>query len=221
MDQALGLGATRGRPVTLSCWQAAGGCHQPRKGEKSQWDFIDEAAGGGGPPILKFNKEACYAKSGSDESFNDQEFVADVHAARGGYIKFGEKGQAPEKHLGSVFPKDEAPLRASLGNTDRDQWAKGRFGDRPEDPWTAVIEIPLKHRETGEELFVLRPIQNVARCRARFSHTGSGGAARIRPRHPAWRRQLQIQVRTNREAGAEYHRQGAVERHCERRTAVQ
>jgi hypothetical protein len=60
--------------------------------------FIDEAAGGGGPPILKFNKEAKYAKSGSDESFNDQEFVADVLAARGGYIKFGEKGQAPEKH---------------------------------------------------------------------------------------------------------------------------
>ena len=27
--------------------------------------FIDEAAGGGGPPIMKFNKEARYAKSGS------------------------------------------------------------------------------------------------------------------------------------------------------------
>ena len=113
--------------------------------------FIDEAAGGGGPPILKFNKEACYAKSGSDESFNDQEFVADVHAARGGYIKFGEKGQAPEKHLGSIFPKDEAPLRATLGDTDKSEWIKGRFSDEPEDPWTAVIEIPLKHKETGEE----------------------------------------------------------------------
>ena len=59
--------------------------------------FIDEAAGGGGPPIMKFNKEARYAKSGSDESFNDQEFVADLHAARGGYIKFGEKGQGPRE----------------------------------------------------------------------------------------------------------------------------
>ena len=81
--------------------------------------FIDEAAGGGGPPILKFNKEACYAKSGSDKSFNDQEFIADVLAARGGYIKFGEKGQAPEKHLGSIFPKDEAPLRFSLATLTR------------------------------------------------------------------------------------------------------
>jgi hypothetical protein len=113
--------------------------------------FIDEAAGGGGPPILKFNKEAKYAKSGSDESFSDQEFVADVLAARGGYIKFGEKGQAPEKHLGPIFPKDEAPLRSTLGNTNKGEWVKGRFSDEPEDPWTAVIEIPLKHKETGEE----------------------------------------------------------------------
>ena len=120
--------------------------------------FMDEAAGGGGPPILKFNKEACYAKSGSDESFNDQDFVADVLAARGGYIKFGEKGQAPEKHLGSIFPKDEAPLRSSLGNADKSEWVKGRFSDEPEDPWTAVIEIPLKLQGDGRRVLILRPI---------------------------------------------------------------
>ena len=89
--------------------------------------FMDEAAGGGGPPIMKFTKEAKYAKSGSDESFNDQEFVVDAHGVRGGYIKFGEKGETPEKHLGPIFPKDEAPLRSSLGNTDKSEWVKGRF----------------------------------------------------------------------------------------------
>ena len=51
--------------------------------------FMDEAAGGGGLPILKFTKEGRCAKAGGDESYNDQEFVADVHAARAGYIKFG------------------------------------------------------------------------------------------------------------------------------------
>ena len=56
--------------------------------------FMDETSSAGGPPILKWTKEAKYLKRGSDEPFNDQEFVADVHAARGGYIKFGEKGQA-------------------------------------------------------------------------------------------------------------------------------
>ena len=28
---------------------------------------------------------------------------------------------------------------------------QGQVHDEPEDPWTAVIEIPLKHKETGEE----------------------------------------------------------------------
>ena len=113
--------------------------------------FMDEAAGSGGPPIMKFTKEAKYAKSGSDESFNDQEFVVDAHGVRGGYIKFGEKGQAPEKHLGSIFPKARrryAPLSAT---PTRVSGSRVRFSDEPEDPWTAVIEIPLKHKETGEE----------------------------------------------------------------------
>ena len=30
----------------------------------------------------------------------------------------------------------------------------GRFSNEPEDPWTPVIELPLKHKETGEE-FIL------------------------------------------------------------------
>jgi hypothetical protein len=25
------------------------------------------------------------------------------------------------------------------------------FGDEPQDPWTQVIEIPLRHKETGDE----------------------------------------------------------------------
>ena len=117
--------------------------------------FMDEI-NGGGPPILKFNKEARYVKSGSDEDYNSQEFVADVHAAVGGYIKFGEKkGDAAEKHVGPIFPEDQAPLRESLGDTDSNEWSAGRFSDGvPQDPWTAVIELPIKHKETGEELML-------------------------------------------------------------------
>jgi hypothetical protein len=136
--------------------------------------FIDEAAGGGGAPILKFNKEACYAKSGSGESFNDQEFVVDVLAARGGYIKFGEKGQAPKKHLGSIFPKDAAPLRSSLGNTDKSEWVRGRFSDEPQDPWTAVIEIPVKHKETGESSCSALKAKRRLVPRGTFSHRPGG-----------------------------------------------
>jgi hypothetical protein len=113
--------------------------------------FMDEVSNGGGAPILKFTKDGNYAKTGSDESYNNQEFVADVHAVRGGYIKFNGK-EVPEKRFGSLYPKDEAPLRSSLGDTDETKWAPSRFNKgETEDPWTAVIEIPLKNKETGEE----------------------------------------------------------------------
>jgi hypothetical protein len=113
--------------------------------------FMDEVLSGGGAKLLKFDGRAGnYVVRGSDATFNNQEFIADIGAAKGGYIKFGVKGQAPERHLGSVFPKDEAPLRSSLGNTDKSEWPKGKFGDDSEDPWTQVIEIPLRHKESGE-----------------------------------------------------------------------
>jgi hypothetical protein len=41
-----------------------------------------------------------------------------------------------------------------LGDTDESQWPKGRFSGEPEDPWTAVVELPLRHQTTGEE-FIL------------------------------------------------------------------
>jgi hypothetical protein len=113
--------------------------------------FMDEVSGGGSAKLLKFDgKAGNYVVRGSDANFNNQEFVADIYAAKGGYIKFGEKGQAPERQLGSIFPKDEAPLRSSLGNTDKGEWPPGRFGDEPEDPWTQVIELPLRHKDSGD-----------------------------------------------------------------------
>jgi hypothetical protein len=114
--------------------------------------FMDEVSGAGGAKLLKFDgRLGSFFVRGSDTSLDNQEFVADVYAARGGYLKFDGKGQPPERHLGSVYPKDEAPLRASLGNLDKTEWPAAKFGgDEPEDPWTQVIEIPLRHKETGE-----------------------------------------------------------------------
>jgi hypothetical protein len=58
---------------------------------------------------------------------------------------------APERHLGSIFPKDEAPLRSTLGHVDKSQWPKAKFGgDEPEDPWTQCIEIPMTAKDSGE-----------------------------------------------------------------------
>jgi hypothetical protein len=113
--------------------------------------FMEEVFSGGDTKLLKFDGRAGnYVARGSDETFNGQEFVADIYAAKGGYIRFGGKGQAPDRHLGLIFPKDEAPLRSSLGDIVKSEWPKGKFGDEPEDPWTQVIEIPLRHKESGE-----------------------------------------------------------------------
>jgi hypothetical protein len=112
--------------------------------------FADEVGMSSGKPILKFNKEARYVKRGSEEAMNDQEFVAKIREARAGYIKFNGN-EEPVRRLGAIFPKDEAPSRSSLGDTDKSVWLKGKFSPEPEDPWTAVVEIPLQHRETGEE----------------------------------------------------------------------
>ena len=114
--------------------------------------FMDEVSSGGGAKLLRFDGRAgTYGVRGSDDTFNNQEFVASIYEAKGGYLKFGEKGQTPERHLGSIFPKDEAPLRSSLGNLDQGEWPKAKFGgDEPEDPWTQIIEIPLRHKESGE-----------------------------------------------------------------------
>ena len=114
--------------------------------------FMDEVSSGGGAKLLRFDGRAgTYGVRGSDDTFNNEEFVANIYEAKGGYLKFGEKGQTPERHLGSIFPKDEAPLRSSLGNLDQGEWPKAKFGgDEPEDPWTQIIEIPLRHKESGE-----------------------------------------------------------------------
>jgi hypothetical protein len=68
--------------------------------------FMDEVGGGGGAKLLKFDgKAGNYVVRGSEGSFNNQEFVADVFGAKGGYLKFGGKDQPPERQLGSIFPQ--------------------------------------------------------------------------------------------------------------------
>jgi hypothetical protein len=113
--------------------------------------FMDEVSSGGGAKLLKFDGRAGnYLVRGSEATFDGQEFVVDVYSATGGFLKFKGKGEPPERHTGPIFPKDQAPSRASLGDLDRSKWETGKFGDEPEDPWTPVIEFPLTHRETGE-----------------------------------------------------------------------
>jgi hypothetical protein len=113
--------------------------------------FMDEVSSSGGNKLLKFDgRVGHYSARGGEATFNGQEFVADVYSATGGFLKFKGKGEQPDRRTGLIFPKDQAPARASLGDMDQSEWEVGRFGDGPEDPWTQVIELPLVHRESGE-----------------------------------------------------------------------
>jgi hypothetical protein len=108
-------------------------------------------SGGGGAKLLKFDGRAGnYVVRGSDDTFNGQECIADVYSATGGFLKFKGEKQQPERKMGLIFPKDLAPSRSTLGDLDKSEWPAGKFGEEPEDPWTAVIEIPLRHKESGE-----------------------------------------------------------------------
>src|SRR5215831_7824393 len=108
--------------------------------------FLDEVASGGGAKLLRFDGRAGnYLVRGSDENYNGQEFVADPYSATGGFLKLKGQKQQPERKMGLIFPKDLAPSRSTLGELDKSEWAAGRFGEEPEDPWTAVIEIPMRH----------------------------------------------------------------------------
>jgi hypothetical protein len=127
--------------------------------------FFDDEAGGA--EFIKFDaRTGEYKARGRDTSFTDQEFVVDLNAAVGGYLRFN--AGRPERHTGRIFPKDEAPRRSTLPDNDPSRWSPGKFsGGKPEDPYRAIVELPLRHRETGET-FVLTLQNKNAICGSRL-----------------------------------------------------
>ena len=112
--------------------------------------FFDDEAGGGSSRFVKFDaRNGNYSTRDSDKPLNDQEFVVDAGNARGGFIRWTDG--RPERHLAPIFPRDEAPQRSTLPDANPAQWRPGKFSNgQPEDPFKATVELPLRHRETGE-----------------------------------------------------------------------
>ena len=78
------------------------------------------------------------------------QLVAIVPEMLAGYVKW-LNGELVEQALVPVTEAyDPKALRVSLGNTERDQWAKGEDG-QPEDPWKEAAYLPLKNLKTGAE----------------------------------------------------------------------
>jgi len=75
--------------------------------------FMDQNAGGGGPPLMRWNgQEGRYKKYDSDTEFNDECFVLNPAGSVAGYLKFGAKGEQPVRHTGPIYPKDAGPRLA-------------------------------------------------------------------------------------------------------------
>jgi hypothetical protein len=118
--------------------------------------FLDDVTGGGGTARATFDgREGTFNIRGGSATLNDAEFVVELGKAQGGFVKFNGPGQPPDKHVGDIFPKDEAPRRHTLPDTDPSKWRPGKFsGGKPEDPYRPVIELSLRHRETGESVIL-------------------------------------------------------------------
>src|SRR5262249_30814986 len=69
--------------------------------------------------------------------------------ARGGFQRFGEKGEKPQFKLGLVFGAAPPPERDDLGDSDPEEWPISDFSGVREDPWKEVLLVPLQSIEDG------------------------------------------------------------------------
>ena len=91
-----------------------------------------------------------YVVRGSEATFNGQEFVVDVYSATGGFLKFKGKSEQPDRRVDLVFPKDLRRHAPHSGTSIRASAPRANLVNEPKDPWSACIELPLVHRESGE-----------------------------------------------------------------------
>jgi hypothetical protein len=108
----------------------------------------------GGPigRIMKFNKDGRFTTGDGEEVAQDRNFAVIHDQIQVGYIKFGGKGEAPERRMGPLFNGYRPPPRSELGDLDQTQWDIGLNG-QPQDPWQPQIQIPLADVMT-EELYL-------------------------------------------------------------------
>jgi len=102
----------------------------------------------GGDPILKFAK-GDYSIGDEDVPLGTQ-FVACVGDTATGYVKWVDKKKVDER-IGRVADGFTAPLRESLGDTDKSLWEKDLAG-QPRDPWALQWFLPMIGVEDGNRV---------------------------------------------------------------------
>jgi hypothetical protein len=112
--------------------------------------YLAQHAVGTNGTFIKFAKDGLYRKQADDVQIPTGTEVAVVYEEiRVGWIKFGEKGQQPERKMGPVFDGFVPPVREELGDLDETQWEIGLSG-KPNDPWQFQVLVPMHDIKNGE-----------------------------------------------------------------------
>jgi len=131
--------------------------HLPATECDDPWSEIATAEGN--QTILKYEKGVWFVTTA--EVPIGTKYIAFIDELASGFIKFND-GEAPEVHLGKVkFGKDKLPKRHDLGDIDQADWPV--IDGKPQDPWKAVMQLPLSPVDRIGELVVFSAISSGAR----------------------------------------------------------
>jgi hypothetical protein len=100
--------------------------------------------------LVKFTKDGQFATSDDGTVIGDDvDFIALVDQTLIGWVKFGEEGEPPERHMGLLYEGFVMPPRDSLGDLDQTKWEIGLDG-RPADPYQHHVYLVLQRGDTSE-----------------------------------------------------------------------
>jgi hypothetical protein len=112
-------------------------------------NYLNKHASTGIP--VRFNKEGKFIlpTEGDKELPEGTEFAVIWDQARGGYQRFGEKGERPEYRVALIFG-GKPPERDELPDNDPSKWPVSDFSGGQEDPWKEVQMVPLQSIDDGQ-----------------------------------------------------------------------
>jgi hypothetical protein len=100
--------------------------------------------------LVKFTKDGQFATSDDGTVIGDSiDFIALVDQTLIGWVKFGQEGEPPERHMGLLYDGFVMPPRDSLGDLNRAKWEIGLDG-QPADPWQHHVYLVLQRGDTSE-----------------------------------------------------------------------
>jgi hypothetical protein len=121
--------------------------------ERNVFEAYSEAANGNRivGDFLKFSKGDWLFGRNADEMDRGTRLVANVLELKVGWQRW-EGGKPTDSNMGRVMDAFIPPVRASLGDNDKDLWERDEQTGQPRDPWQLTNTLILK-AELGDDLY--------------------------------------------------------------------